>query len=148
MGRHLHFKMGSFYRQDDRTGFPQRAERTRMEWTGLIVDKKVWEPRQPQDLVKGVQDQQSVPDARPLPPPVFIGPIYVQLSANCPVGTTSLPLPSLVGLNAGDRIGVMLDSGVLFNTTIASVVSSGITIPAPGLPNSAAAGNLITDYSG
>lgn len=31
MGRKLHYKPGSFYRTDDRTGFPQRAERTRLD---------------------------------------------------------------------------------------------------------------------
>ena len=30
-----------------------------------------WEPRQPQDLIKGVPDNQSVPVSRPPPPPIF-----------------------------------------------------------------------------
>ena len=72
MGRKLHYKAGSFYRTDDRTGFPQRAERTRREWTGLIVDENVWEPRQPQDFVRGVADDQSVPEARPRAPATFV----------------------------------------------------------------------------
>lgn len=72
MGREFYYKPGSFYRICDRTGFATRAERTQMEWQGLIVDKRVWEIRQPQDFVKGVNDEQSVPYARPraLNPPV------------------------------------------------------------------------------
>lgn len=38
-----------------------------MEWQGLIVDRRVWEARQPQDFVKGVPDNQTVPYARPRP---------------------------------------------------------------------------------
>lgn len=72
MGTEKHFRMGSFYRVDDRTGFPQRAENTRREWQGLIVGKRVWEARQPQDFVRGVNDIQTVPNARPRPTDVFI----------------------------------------------------------------------------
>ena len=97
MGRKLHFKMGSFYRTDDRTGFPQRAERTRKEWNNLIVDEKVWEPRQPQDLVKGVPDIQSVPDARPLGQNIYVGPISVATTANAVIGQTVIPVQTIFG---------------------------------------------------
>ena len=63
---------GSFYRIDDRTGFKVRAERTKKEWNGLIVREQSWEPRQPQDFVRGRKDQMTVPDARPRSPNSFI----------------------------------------------------------------------------
>lgn len=73
MGTKRHYKPGSFYRICDRTGFATRAEDTQMEWNGLIVDKRVWEARQPQDFVKGVPDNQTVPYARPRQSNVFVG---------------------------------------------------------------------------
>lgn len=73
MGADKHFRMGSFYRIDDRTGFATRAEDTQMEWNGLIVSKRVFEARQPQDFVKGVADNQTVPYARPRQANVFVG---------------------------------------------------------------------------
>jgi hypothetical protein len=97
MGRKLSFRLGSFYRTDDRTGFPQRAERTRREWTGLIVDEARWEPRQPQDLVKGVPDIQSVPDPRPLGQNIYVGPISTQTTANAVVGQTAITVQSIFG---------------------------------------------------
>lgn len=39
-----------------------------MEWNNLIVSDRVWEARQPQDFVKGVADNQTVPNARPRQP--------------------------------------------------------------------------------
>jgi hypothetical protein len=68
MGREFYYKPGSFYRIDDRTGFTTRAEHQQFEWTGLIIDRRVWEIRQPQDYVKGVTDDQTVPYARPVVP--------------------------------------------------------------------------------
>lgn len=65
MGADKHFRMGSFYRIDDRTGFATRAEDTQMEWQGLMVSRRVFERRHPQDFVKGVADNQTVPYARP-----------------------------------------------------------------------------------
>jgi hypothetical protein len=63
---------GSFYRISDRTGFKVRSYRTQKEWQGYIVEREVWEARQPQDFVKGVKDDQTVPEARPRQPDTFI----------------------------------------------------------------------------
>jgi hypothetical protein len=73
MGTERFYKPGSFYRICDRTGMAVRAERTRKEWNNLIVSDRVWEARQPQDFVKGVDDNQTVPNARPRQPNVYIG---------------------------------------------------------------------------
>lgn len=146
MGRKLSYQPGSYYVTDDRTGFPQRAERTRKEWTGLRVDESVWEARQPQDLVRGVKDDQTVPDARPLAPNIFKGPTYVQLTANAAIGATTLQIESTAGFFDGARIGVMLDAGMDFNTTCTGLGAGFITI-AKAMPNTAASGNLVTNYT-
>lgn len=146
MGRKLHYRPGSFYRTDDRTGFPQRAEDTRKEWNGLIVDERVWEARQPQDLVRGVQDQQSVPEARPLGPNVFVGPIYGELSASAQPLAFVIELQSTAGMNAGDEIGVMLDSGSFWNTAILGVADGETLLVGPPLPSGASSGNSVVDY--
>lgn len=177
MGRKLHYQPGSYYVTDDRTGFPQRSGRTRKEWTGLRVDEKVWEPRQPQDLVKGVKDNQSVPDARPLGPAQYVGPISVQTTADAVIGQTVIPVQSTFGFYDGAKIGCMTDydGGTVFFTTVESF---GASVPldydigepllydvgkplltgsrtgagpylflATGLPYSMASGNLITLYT-
>lgn len=147
MGRKLHFKLGSYYMVDDRSGFPQRAENVRQEWTGLQVDKALWEIRQPQDFVKGVKDYQGVPVPRPLPPNVFDGPIYTQLNAAAPVGATVLTVESVAGFTDGDPCGVMLNNGEVFRSTVSGAPSgSAITIAAP-LPFAAASGNDVIDYA-
>lgn len=128
MGRHGPYRPGSFYRKDDRSGFPTRAEQTRQEWTGLIVSERLWEARQPQDLVKAVKDVQSVPKARPLPPSAFVGPFYVQITSPVPVGETVLPLASLAGINIGDRVGVMLNDGGYFYTQIAGLTGGDVVL--------------------
>ncbi len=148
MGRKLHYRLGSWYRTDDRTGFPQRAEVTRREWTGLIVDQARWEPRQPQDLVKGVPDKQSVPDARPLGPNQYVGPISVQTTADAVIGQTSIPVQTVAGFYEGARVGCVLDydNGAIFFTTIASPPTGFNLVLAKGLPSTMASGNLITLY--
>jgi hypothetical protein len=73
MGTERFYKPGSFYRICDRTGFAVRAERTQLEWNNLLVDRRVWEARQPQDYVRGVNDDQTVPYARPRSPNPAVG---------------------------------------------------------------------------
>jgi hypothetical protein len=57
----------------DRCGFIRLSSELRKEWTGLRVCHECWEPRHPQDLVRGVPDDQTIPWARPEAEPVFIG---------------------------------------------------------------------------
>ena len=86
MGTERFYKLGSFYRICDRTGFATRAERTQTEWNNLIVNRRVWEARQPQDFVKGVPDNQTVPYARPRQPnpDVNTGPAQFEVYGNAP----------------------------------------------------------------
>jgi hypothetical protein len=66
----------------DRCGFKYRHSQLRLEWTGLMVcsgpdTNGCWEPRHPQDFVRGVKDQQSFPNPRPEPADVFLEPTEV-----------------------------------------------------------------------
>lgn len=49
----------------DVSGRTIKASQSRKRWDNAIVAKEHWEPRHPQDYVRGVQDEQSVPFSRP-----------------------------------------------------------------------------------
>lgn len=57
----------------DRTGFERHIEDCQYEWNGMLVLKSEWEPRQPQDYVRGVPDGKPVKDVRPDSEPEFVG---------------------------------------------------------------------------
>ena len=57
-----YYKAGSWNVHCMRCGFKRKAEDIRKEWTGLLVcSDTCWEPRHPQDFLRGVEDKQSVP---------------------------------------------------------------------------------------
>ena len=56
----------------DYSGFKFWASECRMTWDGYFVHEKYWEPRHPQDFVRGRKDQQRVPIARPEQTDVFL----------------------------------------------------------------------------
>lgn len=148
MSDDLHFIPGSFYRICERTGFKIRAGRTRPEWTQHIVRVESWEARQPQDFVRGVPDDQTVPDARPRQANVGIGPLTTTLSANAPAGATSLVLSTIAGIYAADTILLILDNKDTMYGLVVSVTPSTFTILlAKPLPYSASAGNELTDIT-
>ena len=70
--------MANLYRSSDHyvicdeCGFKVRASETRMRWDKMRVCTKDWEPRHPQDFVRGKRDQQRVANARPDPPDLFL----------------------------------------------------------------------------
>jgi hypothetical protein len=145
MGRKLVYQPGSWYVTCDRTGDAVRVEDTRKEWTGLRVKTEVWEPRHPQDLVRGRVDKQSVPDPRPMPPPIFVGPIATPLSAAANPGESTLLVEDTVGFSVGDNVGVFVEDGSVFRTTLLTVNPASVVLAA-ALPLPAASGNLLIDY--
>ena len=70
---------GDFYRFCDRCGGKFRQSKTKKTWDGLWVCLKCWEPRHPQDFVKGKTDKQSVPEPRPEQPDKFLS--YAEITA-------------------------------------------------------------------
>lgn len=144
MGRRHFYKPGRFYRVDDRSGFTVAAERTQKEWDGSIVADGLWEPRHPQDFVRGIRDDQSVPDARPPAPDTFVGPIAASLSASAAPKATTIVVSDITGFLSGDTLRVVLDDGSLFSTTAQAVGVNGVVITTP-LPRGASAGNLVYD---
>ncbi len=65
----------------DRCGKPFKASELKKTWDGLWVCRRDWEPRHPQDFVRGVKDDMSVKVSRPDSDPTFVA------------GAAALPLP-------------------------------------------------------
>jgi hypothetical protein len=50
------------------------------EWNGLIVHKDFYERRHEQDYIRARRENLTVPDARPEPTPVFVGPLITTIA--------------------------------------------------------------------
>lgn len=142
-----HYVGGEFYRICDRTGFKIRAPRTRKEWTGAIVRSESWEPRHPQDFVKGVRDYQAVPDPRPRQTNRFVGPLETSITSFRAAGATSLPVVSSVRMSLGDILNVMMDNGVNFQSEVSALPDANTVVIQDPLPWSTSPGNLVVDTS-
>jgi hypothetical protein len=71
----------------DSCGRELKASELRKRWDGFMVCAGDWEPRQPQDFVRGVADFQAPPFTRPEPADIFI-PFNFVTSANESVSIT------------------------------------------------------------
>lgn len=58
----------------DASGFKVWASETVIQWDNARVLRRFAEPRQPQDFVRGVKDDQRVPNPRPEAADVFLNP--------------------------------------------------------------------------
>ena len=65
MGRSDYLDLGGWNAQCFRCGRKRKNSDLRKQWQGYWVCKEEWEPRHPQDYVKGVVDLQTVPWAQP-----------------------------------------------------------------------------------
>lgn len=61
------YQKGQWKMMSDRSGQTFLNSDIKTEWTGLKVAKSEWEPRHPQEYVRGVVDDYAVRDARPRP---------------------------------------------------------------------------------
>lgn len=70
---HNGYRPGEWLLICDRCGSRRYSSEVAHEWTGLVVCRVgCWEPRHPQDFVRGVADNQTVPFTRPEPADVFL----------------------------------------------------------------------------
>jgi len=53
-------------------GRKRKASTMKKHWQGYYVCPEHWEPRQPQDFVRGVQDIQTPPWTQPMPTDQFV----------------------------------------------------------------------------
>lgn len=85
---------GDFWRICQVCGFKYRSSETSRRWDGLFVCREDFEPRHPQDFVRGRVDRQNVPNPRPEQATVFIS----QSEA--------------LFIEGGDRIPLMAETGI------------------------------------
>ena len=114
MSSQWYYRPGDYYQLDDISGFKIRASRSRKipggQTGGLIVAPERWEAQQPQDFVRGVVDDQTVPQPRPRQPNRFtITATFIV--AQSPRRSQIITVDSVEGFNVNDRVGVVLDSG-------------------------------------
>ena len=72
MSNNTYYKKGGFWAICDVCGFKYRASQMRERWDGLMVCPDDWNPRQPQDFVKGVPEDTTTPWSRTRVPDTFI----------------------------------------------------------------------------
>lgn len=117
-----HYVAGDFYRIDDMTGFKVRAGRTKKMWYGTIRRNQSWEPRNAQDFVKGVYDNQTVPDARPRQVNTFIGPLGTYLAIALKPADLMIKVETDLRTQNGDPVQIMTDQGQFFTTAIREII--------------------------
>ena len=72
MGRADFYKRGSWLAICDVCGAKYHSDDLKMRWDGLMCCSQDWNPRQPQDFVRGIPDPQAVAWTRPDSVPQFV----------------------------------------------------------------------------
>lgn len=71
-GNHDYLLLGDWNAVCYECGRKRKASGMRRHWQGYYVCPEHWEPRQPQDFVRGTADNQTVPWSQQMPAPVFV----------------------------------------------------------------------------
>lgn len=65
MPQHGWYERGQWNFVCDQCGLVFKSGQGSLRWDGAMVDWKCWEPRHPQDFVRGIPDNQATPWSRP-----------------------------------------------------------------------------------
>lgn len=87
------WRSNSHWVECDRCGFDYRVQDVRTEWNGLVVCRSCYEPRHPQDFVKGVKD-----DTSPVGPTRPTNPQETSCSQICAVAGVAIAGCAIAGL--------------------------------------------------
>lgn len=109
MGKADFLLLGDWNVQCFQCGFKDKASKMVRNWQGYYVHPEHNEPRQPQDFVRGVPDNQTSPWTQPWP-----GVVYNYVN-------------TFLGLGDGVRTTFLLGSG-LYPVTISSVTVGGSSV--------------------
>jgi hypothetical protein len=143
-----YYQPGGWYRICDCCGLQYRNHETRKRWDGAIVCRACWEPRHPQDMVKGRADRQNVPDPRPEPSASIIGPLTTTVTATANAGATSVSVESSARFEAGDHVGIALDGGTIHRVIVTSVPNAtSIAFTAHALPGPTSDDAVVINYT-
>ncbi len=80
MSGHDYWEPGGWNIQCFACGFKRKASEMRKQWQGYWTCPDCWTPRQPQDFVRGIPDNPSVPFVQPLNW-VYVGPDIIDVGA-------------------------------------------------------------------
>lgn len=72
VGHADYLKLGDWNAICDVCGRKFKASELKERWDNAMVCTNDWEPRQPQDFVRGVPDGQAAPWVRPEPEPIWV----------------------------------------------------------------------------
>lgn len=146
MGKADKFVLGTYNVICDTCGLKFKANQLRFTWDGYYVCAKCWEPRHPQDLVRGKYDKMTVPIARPDDDIKFY---ETTLNANESAGDTSINVVSMASMQKYSALMIQLDPMMgqtsqyhACTITTTPVVSTNILIT-PALPWAASSGNTV-----
>ena len=119
----------------------RKASKCRLTHENLFVCvDSCWVPPHPQDSVKAIPDDQSVPIARP-DTVASMGETTVKTSAS--LGAKTIDITSVTGLADEDPIGIVLDNGAAHWTFSDGDPSSYTVTLGSYLPYAATAGNTV-----
>ena len=126
----------------DLCGRKRKASECRMTWNNFFVCADTcWQPRHPQDFVRGVADDQTVPVVRP---DVVQSMGTTTLSVAASKNAVTVTLASVSGLADRDALGIVLDTGEChwtFSDGIPTV--GGVVTLGSYLPGNASLGNIV-----
>ena len=131
---------GDNYIIDDNLGRKVRASKVRLQWNNIATTGSHWNPRQPQDMVVAVRDEQIVALNRPRQPNQFTV-VATVVTAFAAAGALAITVQSAVGFAIGNLVQVMLDRGDPFIFTLGSVTGNVLGWSGRGLPGTVG-GNL------
>jgi len=138
VGRADFLKLGDSNAICDTCGFKYKHSDLRMDWRGLMLCDKCWEPRHPQEFLRGIPDNPKQENPRPDPNPVYVNLGYTVTTPSFPGSGVAVKNNNLSPVN------VVITGGTITKV----VVDNWPTTPILGGYSVAPGSSIIITYTG
>lgn len=99
MGRADYLALGDWNVVCFECGHKRKASTMKKNWQGYWVCPEHWEPRQPQDFVRAVPDQQTPPWVQPMPADRFLDDGWITTEASTDTDLSAIQTESAYPLS-------------------------------------------------
>ena len=127
MSKPLSYKANGNWGVCQRCQVTVRAQSLRKEWTGLLVCHECWEPRHPQDFIRGRKENVVPAIVSPEPPERYLDVTFAATTTTIPTGTFDGALETIEGVYEEYRVTATGDSRVTSGGSVRVVLGEEIT---------------------
>ena len=147
MGTRDYYKHGDFNAICDVCGFKFKGSELKKRWDGVMVCEQDWEPRQQQDLIRGIKEDTSTPYSKPEATNIYPTGYVQALAGATTITSADLGTDNRVVVDVVQQLSGVYTQGAV-TITIDNTITTGKVVIIKGVTSAGVSVTVINNSTG